>query len=71
LEEATPKTGAALKEIERETPKEETTIGDCKKREGVTKKPVEEDVYSLEALPSAAVSHSWTVVVRTPSMHTV
>jgi hypothetical protein len=36
-EEATPKNGAALKEIEKEKPKEETTVGDCKKKGGNTK----------------------------------
>jgi hypothetical protein len=69
--EAIPKNGIALKERKRETAKEETTVGDCKKKGGNTKKPVDEDFYSLEALLSIEVSNSRTAVVRAPSMHSV
>jgi hypothetical protein len=69
--EAILKNGKALEEIERNTTKEERNAGDCKKKGGTTRRPVEDDVYSFEAGPGAEVADSRTAVVRAPAMHTV
>jgi hypothetical protein len=69
--EAILKNGKALKEIERNTTKEERNAGDWKKKGGTTRRPIEDDVYSFEAGPGAKVADSRTAVVRAPSMHTV
>jgi hypothetical protein len=69
--EAILKNGEALKEIERKTAKEKRNAGYCKKKGGNTRRPVEDDVYSFEAVPGAEVADNRTAVVRAPLMHTV
>jgi hypothetical protein len=65
------KNGKALKEIERNTAKEERNAGDCKKKGGTTRRPVEDDVYSFEGGLGAEIADSRAAVVRAPSMHTM